>query len=108
LLVKCIIHGNQTTGKNATVKRKQLRKSVTTTKSGFVKCRANVSCDGLISTPSSAIAVFLSDVSVHTKRQLRKSIALPSINIDKEAQINANVDSETQFFSIKIYILFSK
>jgi hypothetical protein len=48
--VKLIIHGNQTTGKNATVNRRQLRKSVTTTKSEFVKCRAKESCDELIST----------------------------------------------------------
>jgi hypothetical protein len=48
-LVKCITHGNQTTGKNATVNKRQLRKRVTITKIGLVKCRAKESCDGLIS-----------------------------------------------------------
>jgi len=29
-------------------------------------------------------------------------MALPNINIDREAQINANVDKEMKFLSIKI------
>ena len=40
--------------------------------------------------------------STQVKRQLRKSIALPNINTDNEAQINAKVDKEAICLSIKI------
>lgn len=48
--VKCITHGNHTTGKNATVSRRQLRKHVTTTNIGLVKCRTRESSDVFTTT----------------------------------------------------------
>jgi hypothetical protein len=48
------------------------------------------------------VFVFL-ELSPHVKRQLRKNIALPNINTEKEAQIKANVDRVTNFFSVRTY-----
>ena len=48
LLVRCITHGNQTTGRNETVSKRQLRNNVITTNNGLVKCRARESCAGVI------------------------------------------------------------
>jgi hypothetical protein len=53
--------------------------------------------------PSPLVDLVLSNSSVHAKRQLRKRMALASINIENEDQINANVDREINSLSIKIY-----
>ncbi len=101
--VKCISHGNQITGRNDTVRRRQLRKSVTQTNNGFVKCWVNVSCETIVLTSSSFVNFDFKLESIHAKRQSRKNIALPNISTENEAQIKANVEREMNPFEIKIY-----
>ncbi len=90
-------------GRNDIVRSKKLRKSVTTTNNGLVKCRANVSLEAMIFTSSLVDFDFKVEYN-NGKRQSRKSRALPNIRIENEAQINDNVDRETNSFLIKIYI----
>jgi hypothetical protein len=54
----------------------------------------------VVLTPSSFV---FNAESIHEKRQSWKNIAFMNINIENDAQINANVDNETKFLSIKIY-----
>jgi len=84
------------------VRRRQLRKSVTTINNGFVKCRANLSCEVIVLI-SSFVDFDFKVESSNEKRQSRKSIALPNIRIENEAQIKANVEREINSLSIKIY-----
>jgi hypothetical protein len=101
--VKYITHGNQTTGRNDIVRRRKLRKSVTTTNNGFVKCRVNVSCEVTIVLISSFIDFDFKNESKHEKGQSKKNIALANIRTENEAQRKAKFEREIISFSIKIY-----
>jgi hypothetical protein len=68
---------------------------------GFVKCRANVSCEVIVLT--SFVDFDFKVELINEKRQSRKTIALPNIRIENEAQIKANVEREINSLSIKIY-----
>ena len=84
------------------VNSRQLRNSVTTMNKGLVKCRVNLSSEAIVFTSSCLIDFDFNVEGKGAKRQSRKSMALPSIRRENEAQMKAKVERETSCFSIRI------